>query len=108
MSTPQSFQMPKVYQGQMVIWYLAPGGQGSPAVVTKIGTRSLCLSVMSAGFQNMLTPEGVLHVSDPNVSRMLENESGVWDYNERDKVAISQARAVPAPEPEKRATAKAS
>jgi len=82
MSDDKPYEMPKVYLGQMIVWYAAPGGEGAPGIVTAVGSRNLSLAVFAPGFSNAITPDGALHVSDPMVSKMLENDGGVWDYTD--------------------------
>ena len=92
------FTAPKVYKGQIVIWYAALGGEGAPAVVTEAVGRGIGVSVMSSGFQSMMTPDGVLHVSDPQVRKQLDREDGCWDYTDGDRELrqILQELRVPA------------
>jgi hypothetical protein len=89
MNEEQPYVMPKVYLGQWVIWYAAPGSEGAPACVTKTGSRHLTLAVVVPGFQSLSTPDGVLHISDPQVKKFLENDAGVWDYSDWDKYLLS-------------------
>lgn len=76
---------PKVELGQVVLWSQDGGASGTPAIVTKVGTKTLSLAVIAESYTNFLTRSGVRHVSDPDRKRGSNAEDGLWDLTARDK-----------------------
>jgi hypothetical protein len=74
------YERPKVDVGQIVYWYMAAGSEPFAAIVTSMGARNLGLSIFGPGYSDMMTRDGVLHVSDPNADDSVDNDSGLWDY----------------------------
>jgi hypothetical protein len=74
------YEMPPVSVGQTVIWLDEPHGTPSAAIVTAVGNRSLALAVFQPGMSNAYTHDGVPHVSDPRLDRLIDREDGCWDF----------------------------
>lgn len=75
--------LPALQVGDPILWYqdCDPGQEPRAAIVTKIGSRSICCSILAPENQNLLVRDGVLHISDPKARLQFNKDSGAWDYS---------------------------
>lgn len=81
-----SWVMPKVFKGQMVLWY--PGGvqvddRALPAVIVQANHRSLWLVVLDPN--GIRAVEGVRHMADPDVKDAERMDDGCWELTQYDR-----------------------
>lgn len=74
------FKAPPVSLGQIVLWRHDPTSPPSPAVVSFVGDRNLCLHIFSKHSATPLLRDGVFHVSDPHALREGNKDAGVWEH----------------------------
>ena len=98
-STPaKSYKMPKVHQGQVVLWYDGGdrGGEPSAAIVTRVGDETVNVSVISPDCYNFRIRDGVRHLDDPHDRRSrhddVRDHPGCWDYTGYDKEFLKVTR----------------
>ena len=84
-----SYVPPKPYVGQIVQW--AQDGQtfDAPAVVTKVGSRTLNVTVIADGFYELQPKNGVFHIDDPDRKNNNNQVAGFWDFVLIDKPVTS-------------------
>lgn len=68
----------------MVLWSSGPDDEPAPAVVTRVGNKTLSLAVMQPSMASLDPRDGVRHRSDPDVKVADLEDSGVWDYIEQE------------------------
>jgi hypothetical protein len=69
-----------------VLWYHVPGGEPSPAIVTRAGRDACDVIVFPPESRVGVPKSGVLYVNDPRAKTMVSPESGFWDYTEDTKL----------------------
>lgn len=80
------FKMPEVSVGQVVVWYNGnQGDKGTPAMVTKVGDRSLSVSVLLENASGFMCKSGVKHIKDPAVTDHDKNKVGFWEHTKQTK-----------------------
>jgi|ERR1700682_5634799 len=72
------FVMPKVKLGRIVLWSYTPDGEKSPAVVVKVGARSIALNVIVDGVKDHVLKTGTRHKDDPFIIKFPQHEGGCW------------------------------
>jgi hypothetical protein len=78
------FTMPKVFRGQIVLWYqqgVRNESTACPALVKVEGQSSLHLKVF--GIDGELDYTCVRHMDDPNAREYDRTENGLWDHANR-------------------------
>lgn len=80
-----AYQMPKVRLGQVVLWSYSRDAEKNPALVLKVGTDTLTLSLHIPYVKDHSQKSGVRHVDDPFLITHPAHDEGVWDFNEWDK-----------------------
>ena len=76
------FDMPVVQIGQIVLWHpdTANPAEACPAIVTRVFTDSVSLSVLRHD-RNFLEPiDGVRHKDDPQTHRLELRDYGGWSH----------------------------
>jgi hypothetical protein len=86
-----SYVMPEASLGECV-WFFRPGEEGVPAIITKIGARSIQCSLHGEDNRGHIVKNGARHVSDPEAFRLVEHEDGYWDYTDWQKRLIALER----------------
>lgn len=76
------YEMPPIRLGEIVYWY--HGGQPSdepmPAIVTRVGSRSVNLGIFHQDSYTLRCQDGVRHVSDPGIKEVERREAGAWSH----------------------------
>jgi hypothetical protein len=79
---PKPYRQPYAEIGMSVLWY--PDGdsrqQPHPAIVTAVGTDSLCVNIMAPNNYNFMIRDGARHVTDARIKEAERREAGAWDY----------------------------
>lgn len=78
----------------IVQWQHAPGGEFSPAIVTRVGRTAISVMVFPTESRVGVPKDGVSHVSDPRAKTMVAPESGLWDFTEEYRVVQKLVEAV--------------
>jgi hypothetical protein len=68
-----------------VIWRHVPGGEPSPAIVTRAGRDACDVIVFPPESRIGIPKSGVLYVGDPRAATMVSPESGFWDFTDLEK-----------------------
>ena len=92
----EEFKMPPISIGEMVLWYAHGTKKNEPhvAIVTKLGHRSITVSIIPLNNRTVTPKEGVRYITDPD-ARMVElEEQGAWDYTEQTRVMREVAKTV--------------
>ena len=80
------FKMPEASVGQTVVWYNGnQGDKGTPAFVTKVGDRSLSLSILMENSLGFMCRSGVKHVKDSSATDHDKQKVGFWDHSKATK-----------------------
>ena len=88
MSAPQPKYRPPVPDLGPVLWFHVPGGEPSPAIVTRAGRDACDVIVFPPESRVGVPKSGVLHVNDPRARTMISPENGFWDFtNESRRIA---------------------
>lgn len=68
--------------GQIVWWYPDSNRNQRPsaAIVTAVGSDSVCLAIFSPVSYNLWLRDGVRHIDDPETRAPELLELGCWDY----------------------------
>lgn len=91
-SNTAAYKMPR--PTTIVQWQHAPGGEFSPAIVTRVGRTAISVMVFPTESRVGVPKDGVSHVSDPRAKTMVAPESGLWDFTEEYRVVQKLVEAV--------------
>lgn len=86
MSEPK-FKQPFVEKGMLVLWYADTSGvsEASIGVVVEVHDQTIRVSVIAADSLSVTPKNGCRHVKDPALGKQsYDNDSGCWDYTDRD------------------------
>jgi hypothetical protein len=86
------YVMPRPCLGQCVLWSFNPGGEQSPAVVTKVGQDSIAVNVHVDSYKDHLLKNGVRHVTDPWLQKFPSHDGGCWSFNSFDLMIMERLR----------------
>ena len=90
---PEKFVMPPA--PTVVLWRHAPGGEASPAAVTKVGKQALSLMIFPPDSRVGVPKDGVRFIDDPFLKANV-TDGGVWDYTDEHKLLMTvAARMIP-------------
>jgi hypothetical protein len=79
-----NYEMPKAGVGEIVLFRPHEGAEASPAIVCKVGSRTLNLFAMSGELGVVLKPS-VHHVGDEGVNEFQEwKRYGFWEHCPKD------------------------
>lgn len=72
--------------GTIVQWYPDCDIHQQPyaAIVTNVGSSTVCLAIFDSTSYNLRIRDGVLHVSDPRTKNPEVRDAGAWDTHPRD------------------------
>lgn len=78
------FDMPRISQGKTVLWYpdRHVPNDSYTAFVTRVGDRSIDLSIMRPDSTTLYIRNGVRHRNDPDGEIIDRSGDGVWDFPE--------------------------
>lgn len=74
---PMPYKMPSIFPGEIVLWSHTPDAEAYAAVVTRVGYNAVSLFMMPPDSRRGEIRDGVRHVSDPELPRLI-NEGGCW------------------------------
>lgn len=74
------FKVPPAHLGQIVLWRTDPTSEPSPAIISAVNTRNVCLHIFSKYNAVPLLRDGVFHISDPQALRQGNKDAGVWEH----------------------------
>lgn len=76
------YEMPPIRLGEIVYWYHGgqPNDEPIPAIVTRVGSRSVNLAIFHQDSYTMRCQDGVRHLSDPGIKEVERRESGAWSH----------------------------
>lgn len=75
---PPEWQMPEVSVGKWVLWAWNRDSDSSPAVVVKVGSRSIEVLVHVASLKDHVIKNGVRHIDDPFLQKFPQHDGGCW------------------------------
>ena len=77
------YKMPAPEVGEGVLWY--PDGdtaqQPLPALVTRVGYETVCVSIFDSATINTRIRDGVRHLSDPRARNLETRDNGGWEFH---------------------------
>lgn len=95
---PPSKAVDKKYRMPMpspvVVWRNAPGGGSCIAVVTNVGSNAISLMLFPPDSRVGIPKDSVRYVGDPDVSRHVNSDSGVWEETDETKLLKALAAIV--------------
>lgn len=79
------FASPALERGDIVYWYDggARSSAGHVAIVTNVGSATICVNIVDPNSYNMRIRDGVRHLDDPRARDSELQENGAWDYTPR-------------------------
>jgi hypothetical protein len=71
--------MPSIEVGEVVVWSHNAQTEPNAAIVTRVGQKAISVVFFSADSRRPEVRDGVRHVSDPELAKIMNREeSGVW------------------------------
>ena len=83
---PDKFVMPPA--PSVVLWRHAPGGEPSPAAVTKVGKQAISVLIFPPDSRIGVPKDGVRFADDPFLKANV-TDGGIWDYTPEHKLLLS-------------------
>lgn len=80
MSKRETYQMPHVALGDIVLWRHDKSCAPVVAIVTSVAGESVELAILFPGFYNFQAKAGVRHIDHPDQDYPIITETGVWEH----------------------------
>ena len=82
---PPEWKMPDVELGDIVFWSWNSESEKSSAIVTRVGTRTIAVSIIVDSMHDFVLRGGVRHVEDPHLQKNPQHDAGCWQHKPRHK-----------------------